>query len=68
MSDYLIWSNEHVAWWRPGGLGYTHDPENAGRYERDEALAICRKALPGSPRGRPNDLPVPEDDLWEIMK
>ena len=34
---YLIWSWEHLAWWRPNGQGYTRDVEEAGRYTEGEA-------------------------------
>lgn len=39
--QWLIWSNEHFAWWRPNSLGYTTDISRAGRYDETEATAIC---------------------------
>lgn len=48
MSDdpvYLVWSNEHRAWWGPEHRGYVRGVSQAGRYSRDEALEICRQAL-----------------------
>jgi len=42
--DWLIWSYQHNAWWRPGRMGYTHDPNKVGRYTVTEALAICNEA------------------------
>ena len=52
MSDapepYVIWSNEHHAWWAPGRMGYVHRLSEAGRYSRDTALAIAMSALPGT--------------------
>jgi hypothetical protein len=33
----LIWSNEYKMWWRPDGLGYTRDRDEAGRYWLDDA-------------------------------
>lgn len=42
---YLIWSNEHRGWWAPGRMGYVRQVSKAGRFTRDEALAICRQAL-----------------------
>jgi hypothetical protein len=60
--QYLIWSNEHRAWWRPKSCGYTIHVDAAGRYAHDEALEICRSAhdgwWPGSP---PPEIPVLED-------
>ena len=38
---YLIWSNEHDAWWRPESCGYTTFIESAGRYSKAEAEDIC---------------------------
>lgn len=62
MNTYLIWSHEHSAWWCAGGHGYTNDVKRAGRFHREEALAVCRQAIPGS-REVPNELPVSEQDL-----
>jgi predicted RNase H-like nuclease (RuvC/YqgF family) len=41
---YLIWSNEHSAWWGPGQLGYVTDPARAGRYTLQQAKEICFEA------------------------
>lgn len=61
MSDkYLIWSNEHRAWWRPSSQGYTMQIEKAGRYTRDEALKCCRA------RDRHLDEPPPELAIREV--
>jgi hypothetical protein len=44
---YLVWSNEHHGWWRPGGWGYTPGLKNRpGRFSRDAAIDICKRALP----------------------
>ena len=40
-SLYLVWSNEHRAWWAPGERGYTRIIERAGRYRRADALQIA---------------------------
>jgi hypothetical protein len=42
--QYLIWSNEHEAWWGPGECGYVTVISKAGRYSREGAEAICRRA------------------------
>jgi hypothetical protein len=45
---YLIWSNEHNAWWGPDQAGYVRQLSRAGRYSRAEALDICASAIPGT--------------------
>lgn len=46
-TQWIIWSNEHQAYWGPNNSGYRRKIENAGRYTYEEARAIC---FPG--RGR----------------
>lgn len=40
MTEYLIWSNEHEAWWRAGRHGYTRVIQWAGIYDEQEAMQI----------------------------
>ena len=42
--EYLIWSNEHNAWWCPNSRGYTQFIELAGIYTIEEATKICNDA------------------------
>ena len=42
--EFLIWSIEHAAWWRPGWMGYTHVLREARRYTRREADEILLRA------------------------
>jgi len=67
-SPYLIWSHEHSAWWGPGEHGYTPELTEAGRYTREDALRICRKAMPGTAArlGALPELPVRLADLKEL--
>lgn len=44
---YLVWSNEHRAWWRAGSQGYSRSILGAGIYSRAEALEIARTARDG---------------------
>jgi hypothetical protein len=41
---FLIYSNQHGRWWRPGKSGYTQVIEEAGRYPRAEAEKIVAAA------------------------
>jgi hypothetical protein len=65
-SQYLIWSNEPHAWWRPNKRGYTMDHRRAGRYPKEVAISCCRDRdqCPGE---APPELPIREADLSEIL-
>jgi hypothetical protein len=67
MSDlYLVWSNEHHAWWRSNSQGYTTKVQVAGRYDRAEAIAISRgRGWPAT--GIPDEVPVREIDAMECF-
>jgi hypothetical protein len=41
---FLIWSNEHGAWWRDNESGYTSHIDEAGRYTRADADRIVADA------------------------
>ena len=67
MSEYLIWSNEHSAWWGPGGNGYVHRVEYAGRSSQERAMIICTDAMLGRRGHAPlQELPVRLEDVGEI--
>lgn len=61
---FLIWSNEHNAWWRPNRLGYTPEIAAAGRYFLEDAIAICNEAnvqwSVGQWQVRPSEMPISE--------
>ncbi|MCR4304961.1 MAG: hypothetical protein NUV63_12195 [Gallionella sp.] len=40
-AEWLIWSNEHHAWWGPGHCGYPDNIASAGRYTLTQAMEIC---------------------------
>ena len=42
-NTFLIWSNQHGAWWRPLRRGYTQIIDEAGRYSAAEAEAIVKQ-------------------------
>jgi hypothetical protein len=61
---YLIWSNEHNAWWRANRIGYTPQVEFAGRYSLEESIRICNSAnINWNPctKRSPNELPILEE-------
>ena len=45
MSDYVIWSFDHQAWWAPNRLGYTRRLEDAGRYSKIDAGEIVTSSV-----------------------
>lgn len=44
MKKYLIWSNEHRGWWKPGRHGYTTRTDRAGQFSLEEATEIVVNA------------------------
>ena len=42
--NYVIWSIEHDAWWRPAKWGYTTVLAEAGVYSEAEARQIVQRA------------------------
>lgn len=66
---FLIWSNEHRAWWGPAHRGYTSLADRAGRYTREEAVKICNGANYGwDGDSNPNELPIPESVAMELLQ
>ena len=64
--NYLIWSNEHRAWWRPNSCGYTSKLREAGHYSRNEAITISSRARDGWKEGEPPpEIPVRIVDAFE---
>jgi hypothetical protein len=61
---YLVWSNEHSAWWGVNQCGYTRFIERAGRYDRAEALSIAGTRDGGwhVRKGNPDEIAIPEKD------
>lgn len=62
---YLVWSNQHRAWWRGDSHGYTDNVKAAGRYSRAEAISISFRGRDGwdSPKGVPDELAIAESDV-----
>ena len=42
--SWVVWSEEHGAWWAPGEMGYTSSLHNAGRYSEEAARMIENRA------------------------
>jgi hypothetical protein len=63
--QYLVWSNEHRAWWRPNRAGYTRDVRAAGRYSRQHAVEISGTSRNGwtDPSRLPDELAINIQDL-----
>lgn len=68
-NDYIIWSNEHMAWWGPGRRGYSKGLKGVGTYSRDQALEICRESLPTAAHiGMISEIPVRVADVREFLQ
>jgi len=66
---YLVWSNEHRAWWGHGHCGYAYRIEGAGRYSLEEALAICNGAnYSWNENNNPEELPIPEHVALQLKR
>jgi hypothetical protein len=67
---YLVWSNEHGAWWGPARTGYVQRIENAGTYTHEQALQICTDAMPGTSAriGMLPEIPVRLADLEFMLQ
>lgn len=66
---YLVWSNEHKAWWGPAYHGYVEGLRKAGRYTRSQALAICRDAIPTAMHvGIISEIPVRLVDVVDFLR
>lgn len=64
-TKWLVWSNEHKAWWRADHRGYCFIRASAGRYSFDEACKIVKSANYARD-GEPNEamvLDVPQPEL-----
>jgi hypothetical protein len=67
---WLIWSNEHRAWWRPASCGYTVDIAEAGRYTLAQGRRICAEGgttyrYRGGDERVPAEVLVPSPEAFE---
>jgi hypothetical protein len=61
---WLVWSNEHRAWWAPDRCGYRQRVDEAGRYTCEEAMACCAMR---SNTGIPPEVMVPSPEYLESL-
>lgn len=62
---WLVWSNEHAAWWGPDRSGYFTSVDSAGRYTLREALDCCGTR---DTEGRlPGELVQPSPELLTLV-
>lgn len=67
--QYFIWSAEHQAWWKADLNGYAKGLNDAGKYDRDEALRICRNAIPTAGHlGCMSEMPVRCSDVAAFLR
>jgi len=64
---WLVWSNEHEAWWKPKRCGYTLTIAEAGRYTLAAALSCC-DTRSVRPDGVPNEITQPSPELVESLR
>lgn len=67
MTRWLIWSNEHRAWWKPGEYGYTTLTQRAGFYSEADAKRIVAQANI-VPRDPPHEVMVLAPDSDDIRR
>lgn len=70
---WLVWSNQHRAWWRAASAGYTIRIDEAGRYCLKEALSICSGGRDpiktnGGRYTIPAEIPQPSPELIMLMQ
>lgn len=52
MAEWVVWSNQHGAWWGPKWRGYTTLFHEAGRYSSRDMRMILEKANSNLPAGQ----------------
>lgn len=66
---WVIWSEEHEAWWGPGERGYVRSLFEAGRYTEERARAIERNANRYLPPSVPfHEVAMPDPVLARISE
>jgi hypothetical protein len=60
MKSWVIWSEEHGAWWKAHSTGYTRQLSEAGRYEAAKAEEIVTRANKYCEPGTFNEVGLPD--------
>lgn len=63
--EYVIWSNEHRAWWAPVERGYVQSLADAGKYSRQRAMQVAASQWLMPFDGIPNEIALRFDDALE---
>ena len=58
MKAFLVWSEEHGAWWGAARSGYTRSIRDAGRYSLEDAADIVENANRYLAEGQFNEVAV----------
>jgi hypothetical protein len=61
---WLVWSNEHGAWWGPNESGYYTDIRSAGRYTKEKAME-CADSRSHTKGKLPPEVIISERDAME---
>lgn len=66
---WLVWSNEHNAYWGTNKCGYTQNAMKAGRYTAREAKSICKNANIAVDKNKdlPNEIITPSPEVLDIV-
>jgi hypothetical protein len=62
--DWLIFSFDHMAWWRPDSAGYTGKVAEAGHYTATEYCRIAERSDPREKPKMPIHISNATDDGW----
>lgn len=59
---YVLWSRMHQKFWRAGREGYTSEIDEAGRYNANEVLSICKESV--MPDGSRRTVPLTAPEMF----
>ncbi len=65
--SWIVWSNEHEAWWGSNRSGYYENVADAGRYTYAEAVEICKSRSECVHPSLPPELIQPSPELRTFL-